>query len=111
MNSWDLEYAAKQKESFFVDQTNAETGPVIRWKSNNAIPFDDMLEAFVSFGWITEQERTNSAEQKDVETAAFIEDYRKNQTPPDAEQLFEMRAAFGEGATIVDVFSGRKIKL
>ena len=30
---------------------------------------------------------------------------------PTAEELFEMRAAFGEGATIVDVMTGRTIQL
>ena len=40
-----------------------------------------------------------------------IENYRRNYTGPSEEELFEMRAAFGTDTTVVDVLTGKKIKL
>ncbi len=48
---------------------------------------------------------------RDAEVKASIEEYRRNYKEPDAEELAEMRAAFGAGATVVDVLTGEKIKL
>ena len=35
--------------------------------------------------------------------------YKRNQTAPSNEKMFEMRAAFGPGVEVVDVLSGRKV--
>lgn len=43
----------------------------------------------------------------------FLAEYRearKNHTPSE-EELFEMRAAFGEGSTVVDVITGQVYKV
>lgn len=57
--------------------------------------------------------RKNTEDARDKEDRKFIEEYRKQQKNREYswEELAEMRAAFGEGTTVVDVFSGRKIKL
>lgn len=65
-------------------------------------------EVLVMLTYVTDEvdvEATNKA--RDEEEEAFIAEYRKNARPMDAEMLWEMRAAFGPGATVVDVFTGR----
>ena len=101
----------KYKSQFYIDETNSATGPVIRWNSNDRIPFEDMLQNFVDAGWITAQELLNSVEQRQIEDAEAIAQYRKNYRGPSEEDLFEMRAAFGAGATVVDVLTGREYTL
>jgi len=46
----------------------------------------------------------------DISSAASIADYceRMKDHVPSAEEQFEMRAAFGEGETVVNVFTGKK---
>lgn len=43
----------------------------------------------------------------------ILEEYRRRNANRklDPEEAFEMRAAFGEGATVVDVITGQKFKL
>lgn len=109
----DLEYAKDKKDDFYIDDTNETTGPVVRWKSNSRVPFDDMLECFVALGWVTEQERANSNETRDRETSAFLDEYRESMKDytPGPEELFEMRAAFGPGETVVNIITGKRIEL
>ena len=104
---------AKYKSQFYIDETNSATGAVIRWNSNDRIPFEDMLQNFVDAGWITAQELRNSVEQRVEEDRVAIEQYRnrKNRRAPSAEELFEMRAAFGAGARVVDVLTGEVYRL
>ena len=49
----------------------------------------------------------------DEETARELAEYRERMMDyePGAEELFEMRAAFGEGETVVNVITGKKIQL
>lgn len=50
---------------------------------------------------------TNNNQDKDK----ALEDYRKTreQNGYSAEEMFEMRAAFGEGVEVVDIFTGKTI--
>ena len=41
----------------------------------------------------------------------FINEYHSRHREPSHEELFEMRAAFGEGTTVVDVISGQIFNL
>ena len=69
-------------------------------------------EVLVMLTYVTDEvdvEATNKA--RDEEEEAFLAEYRKNVRPMDAEMLWEMRAAFGPGATVVDVITGRKYHL
>jgi len=84
---------------------------VLRWKSNDRIPPDEVLRTWVEVGFITFLEAADSMEQRQRETAAFLDEYVRNQTAPTDEELFEMRAAFGEGETVVNVLTGRTIQL
>ena len=70
---------------------------------------NDMLEKVMMVSYRVNAEATRKECEK--ETMAAIEAYRANYTEPSEEELFEMRAAYGKGTTVVDVITGRKIKL
>ena len=70
---------------------------------------DDMLEKVARISDKVNIEATRVA--RDEETANVIEAYRASYTGPSEEDLFEMKAAFGTGTTVVDIFTGKKIKL
>lgn len=97
---------ATYKDRFYIDETNSKSGPVVRWNSNNAIPFSDMLEQFHMAGWIDGVTRLNSTAQRVKEDAEAIARYRANYRGPSEEERFEMRAAFGAGAKVVNVLTG-----
>lgn len=111
IKQYDLEYAQKQRDEFYIDETRAEFGPHVRWNSNNQVPFNDMLECFQTLGWITQQERDNSNRARAADTAAFLAEYRKNYRGPSAEERAEARAAFGAGTTVVNVLTGHRYKV
>jgi hypothetical protein len=48
-----------------------------------------------------------------METKKVLDQYREQMKDynPSAEQMHEMRSAFGSGSTVVNVFTGKKIKL
>jgi len=86
---------------------------VIRWTSNDRVPFDDMLFDFLTLGLIDRQEFEMSNQCQKNEARVSIAKYReamKNHVPT-GEELFEMRAAFGEGETVINVITGKKTKL
>ena len=70
---------------------------------------DDMLEKVAKVSDKVNIEATRAA--RDEETAKVIEAYRASYTGPSEEEMFEMRAAFGTGTKVVDIFTGKKIKL
>lgn len=70
---------------------------------------DDLLEQLCMVTDRVNVETTRTA--RDAEVKADIEEYRRTRRPPSAEELAEMRAAFGAGAVVVDVLTGEKIKL
>ena len=97
---------ARRKEDFYIDETDSTSGPVVRWRSNDRIPFGDMLAEFAHAGWISVQTVENSLAQRKIEDRISIENYRKNYKGPGEEEMFEARAAFGAGARVVNVFTG-----
>lgn len=81
------------------------------WKSNgNYIP-SDVCEKMVVAGIKFSPEKT--AEKRDAQTKQFFAEYRKARENHvhSAEELAEMRNAFGEGAVVVDVITGKRIQL
>ena len=70
---------------------------------------DDMLEKVAMVSDKVNVDATRAA--RDEETAKVIEEFRASYTGPSEEDLFEMRAEFGKGTTVVDIFTGKKIKL
>lgn len=81
---------------------------VYRWKSNDQIPFDDMLEA----NGISSKTRLRCRTVRDAETRAFLDQYRANEAKRTVspEELYEARAAFGPGHEIVNIITGRKFR-
>lgn len=94
----------------FDTETTKEHG-VIRWKSNGAIPPKDILEFWKHIG--KEFDYELCIETQDKENAEFLKQYREREAnrKPSQEEMFEMEAAFGKGATVVNAITGRKIQL
>jgi hypothetical protein len=84
-------------------------GDIVRWDSNNSIPFDDVLQEFYHQDMITVFQFVRSNTQRVIEVDQMLVDYRKQMENhvPDEEELYEMRAAFGEGASVVNVVTGK----
>ena len=94
----------KQQEKAYQDENG-----VWRWQSNDRVPPEDVLEKWN----LSDDIMQKCLETKDQETHEFLAKYReqmKNHVPSD-EEIFEMRAAFGPGATVVNVITGKKINL
>lgn len=84
-------------------------GRVWRWRSNDQVPPEDVIEVARELGLITAEEAIASDAERAREMRAFLAEYRRLQSPtPSAEEQFEMRAAFGPGETVIDVLSGRR---
>jgi len=99
-------------------QKKAESGEILLddnnaayWKSSGNYLPQDSAEILLHTSFKFDYENTLLAAKK--QTEGFIEDYKKRMAnyKPDEEELVEMRAAFGEGATVVNVFTGQSIKL
>jgi hypothetical protein len=103
------EEAERMDKKFDTDAT--VTGGVVRWNSNNNIPSRDILEFWQYFNKDFDFDKT--LEVSEQETANFFKQYRESQANKvySEEEKFEMRAAFGEGATVVNVITGKKTKL
>lgn len=84
----------------YIDETGA-----LRWTSSrHTVPDDVCVDAGVSD---EVRELTRKANERD------IDELRQSMMDKEYsdEELFEMRAAFGPGATVVNVLTGKKIKL
>ena len=81
------------------------------WASNNhAVPAD--IAYMGKYGGLPiDLEMTKELEEKQAEQA--ITEYRERMKDHiyTEEELWDMRAAFGEGTVVVDVITGRRIKL
>lgn len=86
------------------------TDNVIRWKSNDTVPPKDILADLCVAGLITSEMLYDSIATKNVEDAAFLEQYiaRRQKFGYSAEEKAEMANAFG-GETVVDVFTGQRV--
>ena len=70
---------------------------------------DDQMELLARVTDRADAEATHAAREAEVE--AELAEYRASYKGPSAEELAEMRAAFGPGATVVNVITGKKIEL
>ena len=70
---------------------------------------DDLLEKLLLVTNKADSAATQAAREAEVQ--AGLESYRANRKAPSAEELAEMRAAFGEGTTVADVLTGEEIQL
>jgi len=87
----------------------------IRWHSNDRCLPKDCVQELYDADLITLETLEETIHTGDIETSAAIAQYIRNQenrTPEQvAEERFEMRAAFGTGETVVNVFTGEKTEL
>lgn len=100
----------KYVNQFYIDETNSESGPVVRWILNDQIPFSDILAEFSVAGLIDQDIVINSINQRKIEDKASIEKYIANRQKYgySDEEKFEMRAAFGD-EEVVDIFTGKVV--
>lgn len=108
-NRIELRDAYRLVGKFAEDATVTDGIP--RWKSNYAVPPQDILKFWAYMGLPFDLSKAEAAREQ--EAREVIEQYiarmkGRQRTP---EELFEMRAAFGPGATVVDVITGDKIEL
>ena len=66
---------------------------------------DDLLEKLLLVTGKADSAATRA------EVKADLESYRASRKAPSAEELAEMRAAFGKGAKVVDALTGKEIQL
>jgi len=69
----------------------------------------DMLEKLTYVTDKVDTEATQAA--REAEVAKSLADYRRNAKPATGEELAEMRAAFGEGQTVVNILTGERCSL
>lgn len=79
----------------------------VPYNSLNRILPTDMIEMVSLAGYEIDLEAIKRAESEEIEALRrTIRNHRYN-----AEEIAEMRSAFGAGTTVVDVLTGRKIRL
>lgn len=96
------------------NQAYIDSKGIVRWKSNDRVPFADKLREFCQAGHIDFW--TNvipSNEQREIEAVESIKAYQKQMENYEYsdEEMFEMRAAFGEGTVVVNIFTGNKVRV
>ena len=90
-------------------QATVDADGAIRWESNGRYLMDDFCEKLEYAGYAFDREAT--AKKRDAQNAESLAQYRRNDRGLSGEALAEARAAFGEGATVVNVLTGRKTRL
>ena len=89
---------AQADEKATVDEDGA-----VRWKSNGRCLMDDFCEKLEYAGYPFSREAT--ARKRDAQNEESIAEYRRNHRGLSGEALAEARAAFGEGATVVNILT------
>ena len=101
--------AHEEVEKLLKDVEIDEDGAA-RWKSNGGYLMEDAVEKLLVAGinWF-DPELTKSKRQMQVKE--ILAKVRKKRRKPLTEEMYEMRAAFGSGTTVVNVITGERIKL
>lgn len=112
LGQWWKEQAEKELEDA-VRKADAdaivEPDGAIKWVKSGNYLMDDFCEMLEYAGYPFSREAT--AKSRDIQNSKFIEEYKKNYTGPSEEELFEMRAAFGDNGTVIGVITGNEIEL
>ena len=103
---WELKEAEKSWDDMYFDNEN-----VPRWKSNNSVPMNDMLDMWKFLGKDFDYDKAVEARQKQVEIE--LAQYRNHQSKHEysQEEIYEMKSAFGNDAVVVDILTGKEIFL
>lgn len=108
---WKLnaEKEARAAAEHAAEATTVDENGAISWKSNGRYLPDDYCEKLEHAGYPFSREATEAA--REVRVAEELAEYRENYRGPSTSELDEMRAAFGEGTTVVNVLTGKKVRL
>lgn len=99
---------AKVKEDLSSGRITIDESGVAR-NCIGRVLMEDLLEKVLLITDKADAAATQAAYEAEIK--ADLEAYRVNKKPSCAEELDEMRAAFGEGTTIVDILTGEEIRL
>ena len=95
---------AKAKEDYEAGRITIDDNGVAR-NCIGRVLMDDLAEVMT---YVTNKiDRKATAKAREKEVHREIEEYRKNPPKMTEEDLAEMRAAFGPGETVVDIFTGQ----
>jgi hypothetical protein len=84
---------------------------VVRWEANGSVPPSKVVSDFLAVGVIDAATAEASEAARKAETAAFLDAYRRNPPAVSDELRAELRAELGPAANVVDVITGRRIRL
>ena len=101
----EVERAVREADELAIVDSNG----AIRWKNNGSYLMDDFCEMLEYAGY--QFSRKATAKARNIQVKKCLKDYRMNYNGPSAEELLEMRSAFGAGETVVDVITGDVITL
>jgi hypothetical protein len=105
MTDWKAQELDRAKR--LIEAETYEKDGALYWRSvDRPVPVD----CFETAGLPIPPRQTEACSEH---ARAFIEAYRKSMENHvhSEEEMFEMRAAFGEGAEVVNVITGKRIKL
>lgn len=118
-NQWDgllgdfwYKDARKEVERLYNERDNMiiEEDGAVRWKSNGNYLPDDCMEKleYAPVDLSSKISREATKIKREIQDKESIEEYRKQMENHEytAEELGEMRNAFGAGSTVVNVFTG-----
>ena len=101
-----VERAQRLREDFMTRAYAGKNGE-LHWNSNNAvIGLDVFRDACV-------EPPASQKDEYDIYVGKSLAAYRESQKnyQPSEEELYEMRSAFGDGAVVVNVITGKKTQL
>ena len=105
MYEWQIKEMKKKAQR--IQTETHEINGVLYWDSNaRPVPVD----CFEDAGLPVPSRQEQACEDH---SNAFFAQYRKDMAnhQPSDEELFEMRSAFGEGETVINVVTGQRIQL
>lgn len=100
--------AAKMVEQAKKDAV-VESDGAIKWKTNGNYLPDDCCAMLEWAGFEFDREATDA--KREAQTEKFFSEYIKRQKEYNNEELSEMRSVFGAGTVVVDVISGRMVRV
>jgi hypothetical protein len=112
LGTWWYENAKKEvARAVNKARTDAivEEDGAIKWKCNGRYLMDELCEKleYADFNFSREATRI----KRDIQIREEIEEYKRRRKEPSEEELFEMRATFGKNTVVVNIITGKQIKL
>lgn len=93
-----------------ADKIEVEDDGAAKWITSGSYLPEDVVEklTFAGATWFSPKA---TAVKREAQIEKELDAYRSSQRELDEEMLAEARAAFGEGTTICDIITGKKITL